>query len=60
MRRSSFVAAFLFVFATAQAGVADAAQHYRVCLDPGHGGPGVTDANRDTRRCAASWRRVSR
>ena len=38
MRRSAFVAVFLFMFATAQAGVADAAQHYRVCLDPGHGG----------------------
>lgn len=39
MRRSSFVAAFLFVFATAQLGFADAAETpYRVCLDPGHGG----------------------
>ncbi|HEV8669606.1 MAG TPA: N-acetylmuramoyl-L-alanine amidase [Candidatus Limnocylindria bacterium] len=37
MRRFLFVAAFVFVFATAQFGVA-AAEPYRVCLDPGHGG----------------------
>jgi N-acetylmuramoyl-L-alanine amidase len=39
MRRSALVAAFLFVFATAQFGAAEAADaRYRVCLDPGHGG----------------------
>lgn len=39
MRRSAFAAAFLLVFATAQFGVAEAADtRYRVCLDPGHGG----------------------
>lgn len=37
MRRFSFVAAFLFVFAMAQLEAAAAAP-YRVCLDPGHGG----------------------